>query len=138
MATVKSTTVTNYDAGSKLDVYQMSGRVRVSYGTYTCSATASGTVIEMCHLPKGARVIGAALAHGALGTGVTLNVGVESNTALLQAAGAAASAGTSFLVPAAGTGMTQVTADDGEDVVVTIGGAAATGTIDLTVFWVLD
>lgn len=84
MATVYSdqqSNANNLSAGTGYTLNNMAsptvGRVQVVVGTYTSTAVASGTVIEMFKLPKGARLIRGYVASGALGTSVTLSVGTD-------------------------------------------------------------
>jgi hypothetical protein len=130
---------------------EMGGRVRIAHGVYEASALASGDVIEMFNIPNGARLIEGSLAHDALGGSTTLSVGYaahtnSSGTAVSASAAAykAAAASTSaqkvdiLATLALGSG-TVVDADkDGLPVSVTMGGAAGTGTIEVTIKWVLD
>jgi aspartate 1-decarboxylase len=154
MATVYSVQKTNWNqtvpaVNNKTN--EMGGRVRIAHGVYEASALASGDVIEMFNIPNGARLIEGSLAHDALGGSTTLSVGYaahtdSSGTAVAAAAAAykAAAASTSaqkvdiLATLALGSG-TVVDADkDGLPVSVTMGGAAGTGTIEVTIKWVLD
>jgi hypothetical protein len=130
---------------------ELGGRIRVAHGTYEASSLASGDVIEMFVLPDGARLVEGSLAHDALGASTTLSVGYAAHT---NAAGTAVSASAAAYKAAAastsaqkvdvlatlalGSG-TEVDADaDGMPVTVTMGGAAGTGTIELTIKYVVD
>jgi aspartate 1-decarboxylase len=154
MATVYSVQKTNWNqtvpaVNNKTN--EMGGRVRIAHGVYEASALASGDVIEMFNIPNGARLIEGSLAHDALGGSTTLSVGYaahtnSSGTAVSASAAAykAAAASTSaqkvdiLATLALGSG-TVVDADkDGLPVSVTMGGAAGTGTIEVTIKWVLD
>lgn len=154
MATVYSVQKTNWNqtvpaVNNKTN--EMGGRVRIAHGVYEASALASGDVIEMFNIPNGARLIEGSLAHDALGGSTTLSVGYaahtdSSGTAVAAAAAAykAAAASTAaqkvdiLATLALGSG-TVVDADkDGLPVSVTMGGAAGTGTIEVTIKWVLD
>ena len=154
MATVYSVQKTNWNqtvpaVNNKTN--EMGGRVRIAHGVYEASSLASGDVIEMFNIPNGARLIEGSLAHDALGGSTTLSVGYaahtnSSGTAVSASAAAykAAAASTSaqkvdiLATLALGSG-TVVDADkDGLPVSVTMGGAAGTGTIEVTIKWVLD
>lgn len=154
MATVYSVQKTNWNqtvpaVNNKTN--EMGGRVRIAHGVYEASALASGDVIEMFNIPNGARLIEGSLAHDALGASTTLSVGYAAHTdssgsavAAAAAAYKAAAASTSaqkvdiLATLALGSG-TVVDADkDGLPVSVTMGGAAGTGTIEVTIKWVLD
>ena len=130
---------------------EMGGRISVAHGTYEASSLASGDVIEMFVLPDGARLLEGSLAHDALGASTTLSVGYAAHT---NAAGTAVSASAAAYKAAAASTSAQkvdvlatlalgsgseVDADaDGMPVTVTMGGAAGTGTIELTIKYVVD
>lgn len=154
MATVYSVQKTNWNqtvpaVNNKTN--EMGGRVRIAHGVYEASALASGDVIEMFNIPNGARLIEGSLAHDALGASTTLSVGYAAHTdssgsavAASAAAYKAAAASTAaqkvdiLATLALGSG-TVVDADkDGLPISVTMGGAAGTGTIEVTIKWVLD
>lgn len=154
MATVYSVQKTNWNqtvpaVNNKTN--EMGGRVRIAHGVYEASSLASGDVIEMFNIPNGARLIEGSLAHDALGGSTTLSVGYAAHTdssgsavAAAAAAYKAAAASTAgqkvdiLATLALGSG-TVVDADkDGLPVSVTMGGAAGTGTIEVTIKWVLD
>lgn len=52
-------------------------RVHVKYASYTTTAIASGTVIELFTLPKNARILRGVLITGAMGTNVTTSIGTD-------------------------------------------------------------
>ena len=153
MATVYSTQRTNNRANPVVmnKANELGGRVRVAHGVYEASSLASGDVIEMFILPDGARLLEGSLAHDALGSSTTLSVGHAAyknadGTAVSAAAAAykAAAASTSaqkvdiLATLALGSG-TELDADkDGVIVTVTMGGAAGTGTIEVTIKYVVD
>jgi len=153
MATVYSTQRTNSRAtpATMNKANEMSGRIRVAHGTYEASSLASGDVIEMFLLPDGARLLEGSLAHDALGSSTTLSVGYAAHT---NAAGTAVSAAAAAYKAAAastsaqkvdilatlalGSGTETDANEDGVPVTVTMGGAAGTGTIELTIKYVVD
>ena len=153
MATVYSTQRTNSRATPAVmnKANEMSGRIRVAHGTYEASSLASGDVIEMFIMPDGARLLEGSLAHDAMGSSTTLSVGYAAHT---NAAGTAVSAAAAAYKAAAastsaqkidviatlalGSGTELDANEDGVPVTVTMGGAAGTGTIELTVKYVLD
>ena len=153
MATVYSTQRTNSRATPVVmnKTNELGGRVRVAHGVYEASALASGDVIEMFRLPDGARLLSGSLAHDALGASTTLSVGYAAHTdadgsavAASAAAYKAAAASTSaqkvdiLATLALGSGTETDCDDDGFPVTVTMGGAAGTGTIELTVLYAVD
>lgn len=153
MATVYSTQRTNSRATPAVmnKANEMSGRIRVAHGTYEASSLASGDVIEMFIMPDGARLLEGSLAHDAMGSGTTLSVGYAAHT---NAAGTAVSAAAAAYKAAAastsaqkvdilatlalGSGTELDANEDGVPVTVTMGGAAGTGTVELTIKYVLD
>ena len=153
MATVYSTQRTNSRATPAVmnKANEMSGRIRVAHGTYEASSLASGDVIEMFIMPDGARLLEGSLAHDAMGSSTTLSVGYAAHT---NAAGTAVSASaTAYKAAAASTSAQKVDIlatlalgsgteldanEDGVPITVTMGGAAGTGTVELTIKYVLD
>ena len=153
MATVYSTQRTNSRAtpATMNKANELGGRIRVAHGVYEASSLASGDVIEMFLLPDGARLLEGSLAHDALGSSTTLSVGYAAHT---NAAGTAVSAAAAAYKAAAastsaqkvdilatlalGSGTETDANEDGVPVTVTMGGAAGTGTIELTIKYVVD
>ena len=153
MATVYSAQRTNSRATPAVmnKANELSGRIRVAHGTYEASALASGDVIEMFVLPDGARLLTGSLAHDALGASTTLSVGyaahvnaagtaVSASAAAYKAAAASTSAAKNDILAtlALGSGTETDTNEDGVAITVTMGGAAGTGTIELTIMYVVD
>jgi len=153
MATVYSTQRTNSRATPAVmnKANELGGRMRVAHGTYEASSLASGDVIEMFILPDGARLLEGSLAHDALGSSTTLSVGYAAHT---NAAGTAVSAAAAAYKAAAastsaqkvdilatlalGSGTETDTNEDGVAITATMGGAAGTGTIEVTIKYVVD
>jgi hypothetical protein len=130
---------------------ELGGRVRVAHGTYEASSLASGDVIEMFVLPDGARLLEGSLAYDALGASTTLSVGYAAHTnaagtavsasgAAYKAAASTATAGKVDVLAtlALGSGSETDTNEDGVAITATMGGAAGTGTIELTIKYVVD
>ena len=153
MATVYSTQRTNNRATPVVmnKANELGGRIRVAHGVYEASSLASGDVIELFILPDGARLLEGSLAHDAMGSSTTLSVGYAAHT---NAAGTAVSAAAAaYKAAAASTGAQKVdilatlalgsgtetdTNEDGVAVTATMGGAAGTGTIEVTIKYVVD
>ena len=153
MATVYSTQRTNSRATPVVmnKANELGGRVRIAHGVYEASSLASGDVIELFILPDGARLLEGSLAHDALGSSTTLSVGYAAHT---NAAGTAVSAAAAAYKAAAastsaqkvdilatlalGSGTETDTNEDGVAVTATMGGAAGTGTIEVTIKYVVD
>lgn len=117
-------------------------RVRVQADSYTLASTASGTVIRVAKLPKGAKVIAVLLNNEALGTSVTLAVGNGgSGQSAIFAAAAAAHAATSApkVCQLTAASAYEVGTLAGDDVVtVTTGGATGSGAISTAVLYTVD
>ena len=137
MSSVKTDIITVLD--TKPVVYpsaaNFGGLLRVQRGQYEASGLASGSDITVARLPKGAVVHGFHIQHDALGSGVTLALGVSGATTRYLGASAAASAGhlgheTDGAIGGIGVELTAET-----DIIITTGGASATGTIECTIFY---
>ncbi|MAO19728.1 MAG: hypothetical protein CMJ25_03155 [Phycisphaerae bacterium] len=152
MATVYSAQRTNSRATPAVmnQANELSGRIRVAYGTYEAASLAAASEIEMFVLPNGARLVQGNLAYDALGSGTTLSVGYAAHTnaagtAVVAAAAAykAAAASTSaqkvdvLATIALGSGTETDTNEDGVAITVTNAGTA-TGSIELTIMYVVD
>jgi len=152
MATVYSAQRTNSRATPAVmnQANELSGRVRIAYGTYEASSLAGASVIEMFILPDGARLVQGNLAYDALGGGTTLSVGYAAHT---NAAGTAVSAAAAAYKAAAastsaqkvdvlatialGSGTETDANESGVAITVTNAGTA-TGSIELTIMYVVD
>jgi hypothetical protein len=153
MATVYSTQRTNNRASPVVmnKANELGGRVRIAHGVYEAASLASGDVIELFILPDGARLLEGSLAHDAMGSSTTLSVGYAAHT---NAAGTAVSAAPAGYKAAAastsaqkvdilatlalGSGTETDTNEDGVAVTATMGGAAGTGTIEVTIKYAVD
>jgi len=154
MATVYSVQKTKWDQNvpsEKIDTNELAGRVRIAFAEYEASSLASGDVIQMFNLPNGARIVSGRLAHDALNSSTTLSVGYAAHTssagatvalsaAAYKAAASSASAGAANVANTIALGENSVVDanKDGLPVSVTLGGAAADGTIQLTMMYVVD
>ena len=154
MATVYSIQKTKWDQNvpsQKIDTTELAGRVRVAHAEYEASSLASGDVIQMFNLPNGSRIISGRLAHDGLGGSATLSVGYAAHTnaagtAVSAAAAAYRAAATAVNAGAANAANTIALGEnsivdankDGLPVSITLTGADASGTIQLTMFYVVD
>jgi uncharacterized membrane protein len=153
MATVYSAQRTNSRATPvvKNKANELGGRVRIAHGTYEAASLASGDVVEMFVLPDNARLISGFLANDALGASTTLSVGdgahnnaagtvVALSAAAYLAATSTSSAAKTAVVAtlALGSGSEIDANANGQPVTVTLGGASATGTIELTIMYSVD
>ena len=75
MATVKSTQITNLDAGVAIGAHEH-GLEHTVVGEYTAAALAALSTIRMVRVPKGARIVGGELQWAKLGTGTSFRVAV--------------------------------------------------------------
>ena len=154
MATVYSTgrtKTTQNDPREYINANELGGRVRVAHGVYEASSLASGDIIEMFALPDNAKIIHGYLAHDAMGSSTTLAVGhgaynqADGTAVALDAdefyAAAASTSAQKVNVAntlALGSGIAIDADKDGYVVTVTMGGAAGTGTVELTMLYVVD
>ena len=154
MATVYSVQKTKWDQNvpsEKIDTTELAGRVRVAFAEYEASSLASGDVVQMFNLPNGARIVSGRLAHDALNSSTTLSVGFAAHTnaagtavslsaAAYKAAGSSASATAANVANTIALGENSIVDanKDGLPVSVTLGGASADGTIQLTMMYVVD
>ena len=152
MGTVYSVQKTKWDQNSpseRIKPNELNGRVRTAYALYEASAEQSD--IHMFNLPNGARIISGELVHDALGSSTTASVchagynnaaGTEGALDVDEYKAAAASTSITTVACAATTALGKfsvVDADkDGIPITVSIAGATGTGTVELTMFWVLD
>lgn len=152
MATVYSVQKTKWDQTSpaqNIKPNEMGGRVRIAYASYEASAEQSD--IEMFNLPNGARVLSGELVHDALGASTTLSVGhaaynnadgtaVALDVDEFKAAAASTSITTVDIAATSALGKnTVIDCDDtGYPVTVSLAGANGTGTIELTMYYVVD
>ena len=154
MATVYSVQKTKWDQNvpsEKIDTTELAGRVRVAFAEYEASSLASGDVVQMFNLPNGARIVSGRLSHDALNSSTTLSVGYAAHTnaagtavslsaAAYKAAGSSASATAANVANTIALGENSIVDanKDGLPVSVTLGGASADGTIQLTMMYVVD
>ena len=133
----------------KLATNELTGRVRVAFAEF--EATGEQGTINMFVLPTGARIVRSRNAHDALGGSTTLSVG---HAAYVTAAGVAVAADVDeYLAATASTGAVghdvantialgenSVTDanEDGVTITATMAGGNCTGTIQLSMFYVLD
>lgn len=140
MASVKSVNITNMDATPivKVSSENAGGKIRVFHDTYEASSLASGSDITIARVPKHATIHDVIVKCDALGSGVTLKVGdsgdddrfitvVGTWNVAGQSQSMLAGSSTGAPIPAV-TGLGYRTENE-TDILITTGGAAATGTI---------
>jgi len=154
MATVYSVQKTKWSQNvpsENIKTNEQGGKVRIAFAEYEASSLQIGDVIQFFNLPNGARIIDGYLANDALGASTTLSVGYAAHT---NAAGTAVSASAANFLAATSTSSaarTDISATialgsgsvvdankDGMPITATLAGGAATGTIYLTIRYVVD
>ena len=154
MATVYSVQKTKWDQNvpsEKIDTTELAGRVRVAFAEYEAASLAINDVIQMFNLPNGARIVSGRLAHDALNSSTELSVGYAAHTSsagstvaldadAYKAAGSSASATAANVANTIALGENSIVDanKDGLPVSITLTGAVASGTIQLTMFYVVD
>jgi len=154
MATVYSVQKTKWSQNvpsENIKTNEQGGKVRIAFAEYEASSLQIGDVIQFFNLPNGVRIIDGYLANDALGASTTLSVGYAAHT---NAAGTAVSASAANFLAATSTSSaarTDVAATialgsgsvvdankDGMPITATLAGGAASGTIYLTIRYVVD
>jgi len=154
MATVYSVQKTKWSQNvpsENIKTNEQGGKVRIAFAEYEASSLQIADVIQFFNLPNGARIIDGYLANDALGASTTLSVGYAAHT---NAAGTTVSASAANFLAATSTSSaarTDIAATiakgsgsvvdankDGMPITATLAGGAATGTIYLTIRYVVD
>ena len=140
MASVKGVNFTNITATPvvKADSSEWHGNLRVQYDSYEASSLASGSDISVARLPQGAKVYEVIVSHDALGTSVTLSVGDSGSATRYIGATAAATAGKLVMSEDGNVDGFGYDNSSETDVLITTGGAAATGTIKIAVIYSVE
>jgi len=159
MATVYSdvrTDLTQDDPSEFVKANQLAGNIRVARGVYEASSLSADDVIEMFALPQGARIVGGYLYFDDLGTGTSMDVGhaayvdgdgnsvsadpdeFADGVDTASAAGRADVANTLALGANTSVDLDQDLKDNEYVVTCTNLGGAATGTIELVMFYVVN
>jgi hypothetical protein len=149
MASVKSVNITNLDSVPVVlsSSEEVGGKLRVFYDTYEASSLASGSDITVARIPANATIHDVIIKADALGSGVTLSVGDSGSatryigvTGTWNVAGQTQSmlSGASTGAPvAAVTGLGYRTTAS-TDILITTGGASASGTIYAWVYYTVE
>jgi hypothetical protein len=149
MASVKSVNITNLDSVPVVlsSSEEVGGKLRVFYDTYEASSLASGSDITVARIPANATIHDVIVKADALGSGVTLSVGDSGSasryigvTGTWNVAGQTQSmlSGASTGAPvAAVTGLGYRTTAS-TDILITTGGASASGTIYAWVYYTVE
>ena len=149
MAAVKSANITNLDSDPIVlaSSEEVGGKLRVFYDKYTASALESGSTITVARIPANATIQDVVVKAAALGSGVTLTAGDSGSaaryigvTGTWNVAGQSQSmlAGSSTGAPVAAlTGLGYRTTAS-TDIILTTGGASATGAIYAWVYYTVE
>jgi hypothetical protein len=141
MPEVKGVNVTNLDASpvDLPDAVQVGGRVRIWYDTYEAVAVSTSDTIMLARLPVDVNVLPqSVLFHDAMGTSSTVTIGDDGDPDRYLESTAWATAGTRNYETVAIIGKIPFTTTkrdaansnlNATEVIATVGGAAATGTI---------
>lgn len=136
MATYNSTAYEAQVSGKlTLDQGVIKSTLHVASTTYEANAAASGSVINLFKLPNNVVIQDIKLYFDALGTGVTLDVGDALDPDRYIDGAVAATAGTSNALTIDGQGYRTGTNEGDDLITLTIGGAAATGTIKAACYY---
>ena len=137
MANNNTTKITNItaDPSVNVDAAEAHGRMRVWYDSFEASYTASGDTITFSRMPKGATIYQVRVVADALGSSVTIKVGDASDDDRYITATTMNTANLVTETNAIAGAAYNYTAET--DLIATVGGAAATGTIKFMVFYTL-
>jgi len=114
------------------------GKVKTMVDKYEASGLADGSTISIGKaLPVGAKVLGVSLSYDALGASATLEVGDAGAAARYLALAAASSAGNRQSIDVDGLGY-EITGTSDTQILITLVGGAATGTIAIVVTFTTD
>ena len=149
MASVKSVNITNLDSVPVVlsSSEEVGGKLRVFYDKYTAASLASGSDITVARIPSNATIHDVIIKAGALGSGVTLKAGDSGDddrylsvVGTFNVAGQSQSMSSGSSTGAATTAVTglgyRTTAST--DILVTTGGASATGDIYTWVYYTVE
>lgn len=149
MSSVKSANITNLDATPVVlsSSEEVGGKLRVFYDKYTAASLASGSDITVARIPANATIHDVIIKAGALGSGVTLKAGDSGDddrylsvVGTWNVAGQSQSMSSGSSTGAATTAVTglgyRTTAST--DIIVTTGGASATGDIYTWVYYTVE
>lgn len=117
------------------------GNLRAKHFTYTFAAAAIADIALLGQLPAGAKVVDINMRNAALGASTTVSLGYRAfNPASALAAAPTAYLAATSTVSAATTRGSFAPNKQTEDlyVIAVVGGGAATGQIDVTVFYIFD
>ena len=137
MANNNTTKITNItaDPSVNMNASEAHGRMRVWYDSFEASSTAAADTITFARMPKGATIWEVKVMADALGSSVQLKVGDASNDARfisLTTMNTANLVTNTNVIAGVGYNYTAET-----DLIATVSGAAATGTIAFMVFYTL-
>lgn len=111
-------------------------KVRVSVDTYEANGEAAASVIHMFKIPKGARVLGGSLLTDDLSADATISVGISGTAAKYLAATVCTTANQKTDFSLIDTLGVELTAE--EEIILTTGVSAITGTIRLIMYYAME
>ena len=149
MASVKGVNITNLDATPVVlsSSEEVGGKLRVFYDTYEAVSVASGDDITIARIPANATIHDVIIKADALGSGVTLKVGDSGDddrylsvVGTWNVAGQSQSMSSGSSTGAATTAVTGIgyRTTASTDILVTTGGASATGDIYTWVYYTVE
>ena len=149
MANVKSVNITNLDAVPAVlaSSEEIGGKLRVFYDTYEAASLPFGDTITIARIPANATIHDVILKCDALGSGVTLKVGDSGDddrylsvVGTFNVAGQSQSMAVGSSTGAATTAVTGLgyRTSASTDILITTGGASATGTIFAWVYYTVE
>lgn len=111
------------------------GKVRATIDSYTFASTANGSTIAIGHVGTNAFIIGVILSFAALGGSTTISIGDAGSATRYAAATSTSSAGQLLGFLSAGY---QVTGTSDNVVLLTLGGATATGAVTTAILYSVE
>lgn len=149
MSSVKSVNITNLDSTPVVlsSSEEVGGKLRVFYDSYEASSLASGSDITIARIPANATIHDVIVKADALGSGVTLKVGDSGDddrylsvVGTFNVAGQSQSMSSGSSTGAATTAVTGIgyRTTASTDILITTGGATASGTIFGWVYYTVE
>ncbi len=145
MSTVKGTQKTIVDIGTAehtVDPGRLQGNLRVHSDTYEAAALASASLIEIGDkLPLNSYIFETIMGNDALGSSTTLILGdaEDDNRYITSQDSSSAGVARTNVVDGMNYKIDETdTSNTDRQILVTLGGATGTGTIQVTIFWAHD
>lgn len=106
---------------------EVGAKKRIAFFDYTTAGDAAGTVIELCKLPKGAKILGGSVARSALGASVTVKFGTSASDAAFLAATDFSALGVTAIAATVALGYLSETTAETLVIATTAGASLTTG-----------